>query len=164
MGGGLDIIKLTKTPLIIVFHVSISGAWSFAWGISPPKSPPAATGLIYKIYCFTAIPRDLHRFVFFQPFFCCGRLFRSNVSTIFLLCRFFMYMMLVALGSLTMLGFYQLASSKTKRGKRPAVSHAVNSNGPGFETGTTNGPVDFSWIPKETLDLMSTSKCMSFAS
>jgi len=29
-----------------VFHISIWGAWSFVWGLSPPKTP-VATGLYW---------------------------------------------------------------------------------------------------------------------
>jgi len=35
---------LTKTPLIIVFHVSSWEAWSFVWGVEPTKAPPRGDG------------------------------------------------------------------------------------------------------------------------
>jgi len=40
----LDIVKIDKTALIYSFHISIWGAWSIVWRLSPPN-PPVATGL-----------------------------------------------------------------------------------------------------------------------
>jgi len=55
--GGLDIIKLTKTPLKL-FHVSIWGAWSFVWeGLSRPK-PPRGDGTV------TLSPTTAERLIF----------------------------------------------------------------------------------------------------
>ena len=42
--GGPDILKVYKTHWFLVFHVSIWGAWSYVWGLCPPK-PPMATEL-----------------------------------------------------------------------------------------------------------------------
>ena len=46
--GGLDIIKLTKTPLIYsVSRFSFGGLELCLAGLSPPKPPPVATGLLH---------------------------------------------------------------------------------------------------------------------
>lgn len=65
---------------------------------------------------------------------------------------FFMYLMLSCMGALTVLAVYHVAGSKGKKSKRPAASNA--SAAPGFEMGTANGPVDYEWIPKETLQVL----------
>nr|CAB3266611.1 translocon-associated protein subunit alpha-like [Phallusia mammillata] len=67
---------------------------------------------------------------------------------------FFMYMMLLALGALGLLGLYHVAGSK-KRGKRINPNKPASADSPSFETGTANGPVDYAWIPEETLKAMS---------
>ncbi|XP_018667241.2 translocon-associated protein subunit alpha [Ciona intestinalis] len=68
---------------------------------------------------------------------------------------FFMYIMLMALGFLGLFGLYHLVGSKgrkTKKRSAPSVT-ATSPNGNVVETGT-NGPVDYKWIPEETLKAM----------
>merc|ERR1719431_2501247 len=65
---------------------------------------------------------------------------------------FFMYLMLSGMGALGVLAIYHLSGSKSKKTKRSPASAA--SSTPGFETGTANGPVDYEWIPKETLQVL----------
>jgi len=64
---------------------------------------------------------------------------------------FFMYLMLAGLGALLVLGLYHVAGSKGKKSKRSSVNAAAAN---GFEMGTANGPVDYEWIPKETLQVL----------
>jgi len=49
------------------------------------------------------------------------------------------------------LGLYHVAGSKGKKSKRSSVNAAAAN---GFEMGTANGPVDYEWIPKETLQVL----------
>jgi len=63
-----------------------------------------------------------------------------------------MYLMLLAMAALIILGVYQLTKGKRRRGKKRTL---LNANKPA-ETGTKNGPVDYSWIPEETLQILST--------
>lgn len=65
---------------------------------------------------------------------------------------FFMYLMLTGLGALAILGLYHVTSSKTKRTKRSQSSSNVTNGG--LEIGTTGGPVDYGWIPQETLKVL----------
>jgi len=65
---------------------------------------------------------------------------------------FFMYLMLAGIGSLFVLGLYHAVGSKGKKSKRPAAGAQSGANG--FEMGTANGPVDYEWIPKETLQVL----------
>ena len=59
-------------------------------------------------------------------------------------------MMLLALGALICVGVYHATKGKGRRRKR-AVQNANKT----LETGTKNGPVDYSWIPESTLKALS---------
>jgi len=75
--GGLDIEKLTKMQLIIVFHISIWRCLELCLGgLSPPKKP-VATGLIgaRALVCVLQHGKPLNRKVFLQfTFLKSGRL------------------------------------------------------------------------------------------
>ena len=71
-----------------------------------------------------------------------------------------MYLMLTGLGALAILGLYHVTSSKTKRTKRSQSSSNVTNGG--LEIGTTGGPVDYGWIPQETLKVLRELKSKIF--
>jgi len=64
---------------------------------------------------------------------------------------FFMYLMLIGMGSLLFFGVYHMSGSKSKSKRSPAASAAANG---GMEVGTDSGEVDYGWIPEDTLKAM----------
>ncbi|CAK8685259.1 unnamed protein product [Clavelina lepadiformis] len=66
---------------------------------------------------------------------------------------FFMYLMLLGMSGLILLGVFHNVSGKSRRGKKRNTpsANATTLNKVQLETGTTNGPVDYNWIPEETL-------------
>ena len=66
-----------------------------------------------------------------------------------------MYLMLLAIAALAMLGTYHFTKGKRRKGKKRGL---LNSSKP-MDTGTKNGPVDYSWIPEETLQVLSKLDC-----
>jgi len=50
--GGLDVLRIEKKtpPIYRVPHLNLGVAWSFGWGLSPPK-PPVETGLGHVRFC-----------------------------------------------------------------------------------------------------------------
>ena len=64
-----------------------------------------------------------------------------------------MYLMLLAMAALLFLGIYQFTKGKRRRSKKKGGLFSGNKPA---EVGTTkNGPVDYSWIPEETLQVLS---------
>jgi len=83
--GGLDIIKLTKIPLIYgVSSFNLGGSWSFAWGAKPAKDPRGdETGTISTI-CRNLMLENSNHLRFRGNYFCAGCI-RSYVSFVTIL-------------------------------------------------------------------------------
>ena len=62
-----------------------------------------------------------------------------------------MYIMLLGIGALMVVGIYHLTKGRGRRSRRRPQPSARKP----LETGNHNGPVDMSWIPEQTLQVLS---------